>query len=521
MILRLRETVGPGRCWRCAPWTVVASKMALAALLAFPVRASGQDAAPAMEQPPQAAAAENAASPASPAVPATEAPALEASRDAELIAAVAAKAPGLLADYIAVDTTNPPGNEIAGARFIASVLEAEGIETRIFESEPGRGNLYARLKGNGSKRPLILLSHIDVVPVDRKRWSHQPYGGTVEEDGRLYGRGALDAKGVGVVQLLGVVALKRLGRSLDRDVILLATADEETGGRLGAGWMVENHLELFEDAEFVLNEGGFILRSENMPLIYNVDAAEKGPCWFRIIASGTPGHGSRPASQTAVTRLIHALSTLLSWQRPLEVGPVVAGYFAAYAALDTEHARQLRQLGRSLEDEAFRSWFMQQPAWAALVSDTLAPNVLVGSVKTNIVPAQAMAEVDSRLLPGHSCDDFLAEVAKLVAGEHLRVEPTEVSFPSSQSPLDSELTMALERLAASDGEKAVVLPGLLSGFTDSHYFREKGMAAYGFVPLAISDRQRGSIHAPDENVGADELVAAVVRMVRLLEELGG
>ncbi len=436
-----------------------------------------------------------------------------------IIDTVAAMAPGLLAEYIRVDTTNPPGNETLAARFLAGVLEREGIGSSIFEPEPGRGSIYARIRGKGDARAIVLLSHTDVVPVDETHWKHPPMAGKTV-DGVLYGRGALDAKSVGVVQFLAVVALKRAGIELSRDIILLATADEETGGRLGAGWMVEEHGELFEDVSFVLNEGGFILETEGAPLIYNVGAAEKGPCWFRVVATGPAGHGSRPAEGTAVVRLVEALGKLVAWERPLEVGPVVAGYFAAYAAIDEDHARQFRQLERSLEDESFGSWFMGQPAWAALVRDTLVPTVLVGSRKTNIVPAEATAEVDSRLLPGHSCEDFMAEAATLVAGEGVRVEPHGTAFPSSQSPLDSSLVDAIERSAAAEDGPAFVIPGMVAGFTDSHYFREKGIEAYGFVPIVISRQEANSLHAPDERVRVAELEQGVRRMVKLLIDLG-
>lgn len=447
-------------------------------------------------------------------------PAAPASRD-EVLAALARRAPELLGSYIRIDTVNPPGNEIEGARFLQGLLAAQPrIETQVLESAPGRGNLYARLRGNGKQRPIVLLNHIDVVPADAAEWNHPPFGGQVV-DGAVHGRGALDCKGVGIVHALTLLALAELDVALSRDVILLSTADEETGGRLGAGWLVDNHRELFADAEFVLNEGGFIHRSEGRPLIYNVNAGEKGPCWFRVVATGDPGHASRPAAVTAVSRLVEALSTLLAWQRPLEVGPVVAGYYAAYAALDEEHARQFRQLDRALEDTEFREWFMSDPAAAALVRDTLTPTVLSGSIKTNIVPSQAIAEVDSRLLPGHDCGEFLSEVRSRIAGPYVRVESTDVQFPSSQSPLDNALTIAIESLAAADPSGAVVLPGLSAGFTDSHYFREKGIAAYGFVPLVVGDEERMAVHGPNERVDAAELGAAIARSVALLETLAG
>ncbi len=252
--------------------------------------------------------------------------------------------------------------------------------------------------------------------------------------------------------------------------------------------------------------------------MFHVNAAEKGPCWFKVTASGEPGHGSRPAQQTSVSRLVNALHKLLEWERPYEVGPTVAGYYAAYAALDESRARQFRQLSRALEDGEFYRWFTAKPSWDALIRDTLSINVLRASAKTNVIPAQAEAEIDSRLLPGHSCVKFLNEVTELIGSEHVRVEKMDVAFPSSSSPLDNEFLHAVEKLAAA--EQAVVLPGLLSGFTDSHFFREKGINAYGFIPLVVDSESRRSIHGPNERGEIKELEAAVHRLVKLLGMLG-
>ena len=445
-------------------------------------------------------------------------PTVSAGPAVDPVSRAAARTTGLLQRYIAIDTTNPPGTEMAGATFLAELFEAEGIEARVLESAPGRGNVYARLEGSGEKRPILLLSHIDVVPTDPAHWSHPPYAGEIVA-GELYGRGSLDCKGAGVVQALSLIALRDGQDRLARDVIFLATADEEAGGRFGAGWILDHHPELFEDVEYVLNEGGFIHRIEGKPLLYNLNAAEKGPCWFRLTATGEPGHGSRPARETAVTRLIEALHALLEAPRPHEVGPVVAGYFAAYAAVEQGRARQLRQLSSALEDEEFYEWFTSEPYRVAQIVDTVAPTVFHSSAKTNIVPAEVSVEIDSRLLPGHSCEDFLRGVGELVGSDHVRVESLGLSFPSTQSPLDNELTRAIERLAAE--EDALVFPGLLTGFTDSHWFRERGIHAYGFVPVAITPEQRKTVHAPNERVSVAELEKGVHRLVRLLHLASG
>ena len=447
----------------------------------------------------------------------TDAPEPSSATDAD---GIAAAAPELLAKFIRVNTVNPPGNETDGARFLADTLNGFGIDAEIYESSPGRGNLVARVKGDGSKKPILLLSHLDVVPAMTEAWERDPFAGEIA-DGYVHGRGALDAKGVGLVQVLGLASALASDVELKRDVIILATADEETGGSKGAAWMIENHLDLFGDAEFVLNEGGFIRASDGKPLIYNLNAAEKGPCWFRVTAVGDPGHGSRPATDTSVSRLVSALNTLLAWEQPVEVGSVVAGYYAALASHDEEHARQLRQLARSLDDDEFYDWFMSDPAAAALVRNTIAPTVISAGTKTNVVPAEASAEVDARLLPGHDCDRFLSEVRGKIGSADVRVEALPTAFPSSQSPLDNPLTAAIESLAEQEPTDAVVLSGLLAGFTDSHYFREQGIHAYGFSPIVVTADERKRMHGPNERVGVQAIQDAVRRMSILIQKVAG
>jgi acetylornithine deacetylase/succinyl-diaminopimelate desuccinylase-like protein len=431
---------------------------------------------------------------------------------------VAGRAPELLRQLLRIDTVNPPGNEIDGAHFLADVLAQAGIESTIYQSAPGRANLFARVPGSGEQGAALLLSHLDVVPADAEEWDQPPFAGDLEE-GVIHGRGALDCKGVSIIQALALVAVAAREVPLARDVILLATADEETGGHLGAGWMLEKHPELFEGVDFVLNEGGFIHRDPGRPLVFNFNAAEKGPCWFRVTAEGEPGHGSRPSADNAPARLVRALAALLAWERPWQVLPVVQDYFAAASEFepDLDRALAYRDLRTALADPEFYAWFTAEPSAAALIHDTLAPNVLVAGTKTNVVPGKAWADVDSRLLPGHDCSLFLDEVRAQVGAEQVTVESIGVSFPSSASEPAGPVIDAVRRLAAEEGEEAVVLPGMLTGFTDSHWFRRRGIPAYGFVPLAVDIPQRKGVHAPNERVEAAELSRAVDRLVRLLE----
>ena len=287
--------------------------------------------------------------------------------------ALGEEAATLLSDLIRVDTTNPPGGETAAANLLARKFRAEGIETEVMESAPGRGNLYARLPGQGGARPLILLSHLDVVPADPRDWRIAPFGG-IRERGHIYGRGALDAKGLSVIQAMAVIALKRSHRPPGRDVIVLATADEETGGAAGAGWLVHHRRELLGNAEYLLTEGDHIhLRGGRK--IVQVSVAEKTPCWVKLVAHGESGHGSTPPRFTAVTRLIRALNKIRRYRTPISLVPAVESYFAAFAPLEKEPLRgALTHLHDALEEPQFLADFTRNPRQNALIRDTITPS---------------------------------------------------------------------------------------------------------------------------------------------------
>src|SRR3989475_9780182 len=246
------------------------------------------------------------------------------------------EAAALLSQYIRINTTNPPGNELSAARWFATVLRRDGVESQIFEPAPGKANLYARLKGDGSARPLILLNHMDVVLASPEFWRVDPFAGAIRE-GYVWGRGALDMKGEGIVELLSMIALKRAGVRLRRDIIFLATADEEIGAGVGAGWMAERHPELVREAEFLLNEGGTIRADEAGHVEYvGVGTTEKSPFWLELTARGTAGHGSRPTPDNPVHRLVRALARIAAFQTPLIVTPTVERYFHDLAGIEAE-----------------------------------------------------------------------------------------------------------------------------------------------------------------------------------------
>jgi acetylornithine deacetylase/succinyl-diaminopimelate desuccinylase-like protein len=311
------------------------------------------------------------------------------------------EAVSLLARYIQIDTTNPPGNEIKAAQFFKEIFDREGIEARIIESAPGRGNIYARLRGDGSRKAVALLHHMDVVPADPTLWKEPPFGGVVK-DRFVWGRGALDMKGPAIFELMTMLMLKRQRSALKGDLIFVGTADEEAGGALGAGYLLEKHPELFANVGLVLNEGGRIaMGNDGRARSYNVSVAEKTPLWLRLTASGTPGHGSTPGKNLAVHKIIAALGRIAAYEAPIKVVPEVQKFYAEAARLESDARRTAYQdLRAALQDPAFAADFVKDPRNNASVRNTLAITRLAGSDKINVIPARAAAEIDVRLLPG-------------------------------------------------------------------------------------------------------------------------
>jgi acetylornithine deacetylase/succinyl-diaminopimelate desuccinylase-like protein len=422
---------------------------------------------------------------------------------------------------------NPPGDEAPLAHFLVDVMHAEGIEARVVEtprrsSEVGRAAAWGRVRGRGRGRPVILLSHLDVVPAEREGWAVDPFQGLVA-GGYVMGRGALDAKGVAIVHLLTLAELARRDHPLARDVILLATPDEETGGRFGAGWVVREHPELLHDAEFLLTEGGGILVGEgNEPDVWGVGVLEKTPCWTRLVARGTSGHASTADGHGAVPRLLSALERVRRMPSQLRVVPEVAETFAALAPMaDPRDRAGFRDLATGLaEDDAFRRRFLADGARAALVRDTITITVLRAGSHTNVVPEQASADLDVRLLPGERCDAFLASLRAAIGDPSVRIDPL-LGFQPQASPANTPLFRAIEKTAAELDPGSLVVPRVIAGFTDSHWFRDRGIVSYGFVPRWLPPSETRGVHGPNERISIDNLARGVHAMVRILELLDG
>jgi acetylornithine deacetylase/succinyl-diaminopimelate desuccinylase-like protein len=445
---------------------------------------------------------------------------------------ISRRAVALLSEAIQIRTANPPGNERALARRYARAMRGMGVETRLLETPgpedgPGRAALWARLPSRlpaAERKPaLVLLSHLDTVPADSREWSVDPWAGEVW-DGFVWGRGALDAKGVGVAQVMAMVSIAESDVTLDRDLIVLATPEEETGGRNGAGWLVEHHPELLTDVGYLLTEGGGIQpanpREPEQAPLWGVTLTEKSPCWLELRVQGRAGHSAAPTADAAVPRLVSALDRIRRFEAPIRVVPEVALMFTAMAPTAAEWDRAgFIHLAEHLDDDAgFRRRFLDHPGQNALVRNTISITVLEGAPKTNVAPGEARAQLDARLLPGERCDAFANTIRSVIDDDS--VEVTELlSFPAVASSHDTPLYRAIERVAAAQAQPGRVIPRMIGGFTDAHWFREKGITAYGFIPRALPREEGRRVHGIDERIAIDTLKESIRLTVEIVKAL--
>jgi len=423
----------------------------------------------------------------------------------------------LLRRYLAIDTTNPPGNEADGARFLAEVLAAHDIPSEVAESAPGRANLVAKLPGDGSLGGIVLHHHIDVVYADRRYWSVDPFGGVIK-DGYLYGRGALDMKSTGILQLAAVLAITRARIPLKRDLIYLGTADEEAGSAFGARFLADQHRDWFAGAEYALSElAGIEQHAGYRAPLGSIVISEKTGLPLKLTARSEPGHGSMPWPETAPHRLVRALGRLLAADRPLRVLPEVAEFFRQMAnVLPRDEARGYDDITTSLRDTAFRARFLADRYRAATVRTTFAVNMLRGSEKLNVIPPEAVADIDCRMLAGDDPQEILAWVRGVIDDE--RVEITTVREPKlpNMSPPDTELYKALADSLRRRAPGTVVAPAILVAFTDNWVFRELGLHGYGWSPFVVDDEETRRIHGNDERLSLDNIRAGVRAYTEML-----
>ena len=418
-----------------------------------------------------------------------------------------------LQEYLRIDTINPPGNESRGVIYLGGLLEEAGIPYQTAESAPGRGNIWARLPG-GDKPALVLLHHIDVVPADEAYWDYPPLSGEID-GGYIYGRGAIDTKGLGMAQLQAFIGLKESGKSLNRDVIFMATADEEAGGLYGAGWLLENRPGIFEGVGFLLNEGGSgtMLHED---AAFNIEITQKVPLWLRLTAIDIPGHGSSPRINSSVKRILRAGQRIADTRFERRVIPEVQTYFAALAPYqEGERQQMMADISKALDNEGFMLALQLDEPWrAALLGNTCSLTSLEGSSKINVVPPTASLELDCRLLPDQDPDKFVEKLKTIINDDQIEITRI-LSFTPASSETNTPLFAAIEDTVAMNFENAVVIPSVSTGFTDSHFFRDRGIVSYGFAPFFFLSGERTGVHGNNERIS----IANLERGVKVLTDL--
>jgi len=412
-----------------------------------------------------------------------------------------------LSRLIQIDTTNPPGNEMPLARYLDNALHAAGIETHLYEPVTGRAAIVARLRAQSPEAPpVLLLAHMDVVGVEREAWTQDPFGGGVI-DGYVYGRGAIDDKGMLAVNLVTLLLTRRLlssGRhGLTRDVVLVATSDEEAGGTIGTEWLIEQHPELMR-AEFALNEGGRIRVVDGRPLYAAIQCAEKVSNVVTVIAVGPGGHASVPLPGNPVARLARAIALIAEHREPVVLLPTTREFFAGLATVwpDAGEAAAMADLSSddALRRERGADVLSATPLFDAVLRSGVSPTILDAGLRHNVIPTEARATLSVRTLPGESIDAVVQRLNRLVNDPAVQIEVTHRGHDAPPSPSNSAAFAALRDSLHDIDPSIAAVPYLSTGATESAFLRRWGVPTYGILPFPLTPDDEGRMHGHDERV---------------------
>ena len=422
----------------------------------------------------------------------------------------------ILSDYIKIDTTDPPGNEKQAADFLAGILRKEGLEPEVLSYNDKRANLVCRIKSGSKEKPLLLLSHMDVVGAIAQDWQVPPFSGRIS-DGYVWGRGTVDCKGMGVMELMAFVLLKRSGVTPKRDIILLANADEEAGGEAGAEWVVKNHWGKVA-AGYVLNEGGMGIQNMLGRDMMLPCFGEKGPLWLRLQAKGESGHGSMPSAENPNNKLVLALARIAQYETRFMLVP--------------EMKHMLREAGKSMKFPVpllmplltnnfflnlFNGRLKKMKKINALLRNTISITNLRSGFKENVIPSESEAILDCRLLPGQNKDAFIDELNHVIDDPDIALEVVQFHPPSESSSTDRFMEV-IRTVVARNHPGIAFYPLLGAGFTDSRFFREKGALAYGFIPCLFTQEEVDSMHGINERISVKCLGDGIKNIFDLCNE---
>jgi acetylornithine deacetylase/succinyl-diaminopimelate desuccinylase-like protein len=427
-----------------------------------------------------------------------------------------------LIDLVQIDTTNPPGNETRVVEYLAAVLEEEGIASETYALEANRANLVARVKGNGSKRPILLMGHTDVVGVQKDKWYADPFSG-MRKDGFIYGRGTLDDKDNLAAGLMVIKLLKRYGVELDRDIILLAEAGEEGTPEVGINFMVEKHFDVI-DAEYCLAEGGQNIIKDGKVAQVGIETTEKMPRRVTLVARGTPGHGSRPTLENAEVILANAVSKAASWQTEVRLNDTTRTYFRRLAEISApeDAYRYLNVENEELSDEIQQHFLETFPYHYSVSRTSVVPTVMDAGFRRNVIPSEASAILDIRMLPDEDVEGFYERLAAVIDDPRIEIVPEHIYRPAAPpSDIDNEMFQALEDVALRMYPSATVLPIMSTGATDMAQVRAKGMQAYGVGPArSVEEINSGfGAHGDNERIEEDAFVELVKYLWNVVIEM--
>jgi len=409
---------------------------------------------------------------------------------------------------IQIDSSNPPGNETNVVNYLKGVFDAEGIENQVFAQDPNRANLVARIRGNGAKRPLLVMAHTDVVGVQREKWPVDPFGAVVK-DGYVWGRGTVDDKDKLVANLMLMLLLKRNAVKLDRDVIFLAEPGEEGDTGPGIDFMVQEHFDAI-NAEFAITEGGGAKLDNGRITIVSVATAEKLPRRARLIVNGTSKHGSVPRTDNALVRLAAAVAKLGTWQTPMRLNDTTRTYFERLATISSpdqaSHYKALTDPTRTNEIQKYLAEY--EPMHYSMLRTSVVPTIIKGGFRMNVIPSEAEATIDIRALPDENVTDFFDQMRRIVDDPAVKIEPLNAGARTATPPsrIDTEMFRAIESTAKRLYPGSTTLPTMLTGATDMAQLRAKGIQSYGIGP-ALNDQDRDDFgaHSDIERIPEDEL----------------
>jgi len=421
--------------------------------------------------------------------------------------------------YVRIDTSNPPGNELKGALFLKDLLAREGVEAEIFEPEPGRANLVARLRGSGRAPGLVLHHHVDVVPATREGWQFPPFAAEFMLGNVLVGRGVLDTKGLGIAHLEAFLALKRSRRPLARDVVFLATADEETGGRLGVAAVLEKRPGWLAGVGEAFGEGGDVETIVDKARWFGIEVQQKGALWLRLEASGAGGHAASADAAGPAERIARAAARLAGMHRPVKVEPVLERELTALSRVRLpDEAAALRRVAADAARDPEGVRKRVSPWQKLLLSDTVSVTRFgTDSAAVNARPRTAWAEVDVRLLPSTPPEAFLAD-AKAAIGDSAVKVTTILSAKGEAASPEEGLYTVLARVLSRRFPGAVVAPILGPGLSENRVFRANGIRAYGALPFRLNYYDAAGIHGRNERMRADWFAEGVETVTQVVRE---